>query len=244
MELFASLEELAARAVERCRPYATNFLSAEDLEKGLAFARKRGLFCSAQGGTETCERARLVLLPNEWFTVRREDFIRALRIRVNDGAAYSHRDYLGSIMALGIERDTVGDIMPEEGGALVYVLPTVAEYLLLNLQTVSRTGCRVSECELDAAVSVEDHFDEVSVSVSSLRCDCVASALFHLSRETCATMIERGLLRIDGDVCLKPDRRLGLPSRLSLKGYGMAVAESCGGVSRKGKLRLTGRRFR
>ena len=53
MELFSNLEELAARAVERGRPYATNFLAAEELEKALAFARKRGIFCSAQGGTET-----------------------------------------------------------------------------------------------------------------------------------------------------------------------------------------------
>ena len=244
MELFSNLEELAARAVERGRPYATNFLAAEELEKALAFARKRGIFCSAQGGTETCERARLVLLPDEWFAVRPEDFVRALRIAVNDGARYSHRDYLGSIMALGIERDTVGDIIPAEGGAIVYVLPTVAEYLLLNLQTVSRTGCRVAACGLDAETAPGADCECVSVSVSSLRCDCVASALFHLSREACAAMIERGLLRINGEVCLKPDRRLELPARLALKGHGMAVAEECGGTSRKGKLRLSARILR
>lgn len=244
MELFSNLEELATRAVERGRPYATNFLSAEDSEKALAFARKRGLCCSARGGTETCERVRLVFLPNEWFAVRTEDFIRALRITVNDGVRYSHRDYLGSMMALGIERDTVGDILPAEGGAVVYVMPTVAEYLLLNLRTVSRTGCRVSECGLDAETERETDAESVCVSVSSLRCDCVASALFRLSRETCAAMIERGLLRIDGEVCLKPDRRLELPARLAFKGHGMAVAEECGGVSRKGKFRLSARLFR
>ena len=244
MEFFSNLEELAVRAEERGRPFATGFLAQEDLESALRFAAKRGFFVRAEGGRENCERARLLLLPDEWYEARAEDFISALQIAVNDGRRYSHRDYLGSIMALGIERDTVGDILPSEGGANVYVLPTIAEYLALNLKSISRTGCAVTEIALGASVQEQKDFEEIGVSVSSLRCDCLASALFHVGREACAAMIERGLLRINGEVCMKPDRKCELPARLALKGYGMAVAEESTGTSRKGKLRLTAKIYR
>ena len=57
----------------------------------------------------------------------------------------SHRDILGSLMALGIKRETVGDILIEEGRAVVFVCGDVKEYILNQVEKIGRVGVDMTE---------------------------------------------------------------------------------------------------
>lgn len=238
MDIRDTVEELCERAQKRDRPFFTPFVSAEDAERALAIARVQGLELALLGGRENAERVRICALPSAYFSVSEESAVRALYLRAHDGKKYSHRDYLGSLMSLGIERDVIGDILPVEGGAYLFTVPEMADYLVQNIDGVSRTGCTATAVGLEDVVCEEGETEEVTVSVTSLRVDCVVCALFHLSREQALTLIERGLLRVNGEICLKPERRLTLPCRLVLRGFGMAEAAEELGASKRGKLRL------
>lgn len=57
----------------------------------------------------------------------------------------SHRDYLGALMNLGIERSTIGDILPGEGEAFLFCQDTIAEFICDNLEQIRHTHVR---CEV------------------------------------------------------------------------------------------------
>lgn len=60
----------------------------------------------------------------------------------------THRDYLGAILNLGIERAKIGDILPMDGDALVFVHDDMTGFIQEQLVRVRHTSVTVSEVPL------------------------------------------------------------------------------------------------
>ncbi len=60
----------------------------------------------------------------------------------------THRDFLGSLMSLGIERETVGDILVEDGRAVVFVKAELSDYVKSQISKVGRVGVKVDDADL------------------------------------------------------------------------------------------------
>ena len=236
-DLREKLNDLAARAFRTGRPCASEFVSVERAEE----ARIR-LPYVLLGGVSAPERALFVALPDADFPLRTEDFLGALRIVVNDGADYSHRDYLGSILSLGIKREGVGDIVLGAGCAYVITTPPLAKFIRENLAAVSRTGCKCLSVAPDTVPEPERRPEQVTVSVSSERLDCLLSAVFGLSRGDAKALVERGLCTVNRLTVQKSEKLLEAGDAVTLRGYGRFVLEARIGQSKKGKARYTGAR--
>ena len=232
-ELVSLLSERSERAFRTGKPNVTPFLRAEEVRAAGIRAPYR-LF----GGAPDAERAVFVALPEESFPVREEDFVRAVSVTVNDKNTYSHRDYLGSILSLGVRRDCVGDLLVTEGGCWVCTTPAVAAFLADELKSVSRTGCRCRLAGLsERPVSVREE-QSGTVSVSSCRLDGLIAAVFGLSRNDAKSLVEKGLCSVNGAVCEKGERSLSQGDAVSLRGYGKFALGEAEGISRKGKMRF------
>ncbi len=226
-------------------PTATRFLSprertlAEDAVR-LAGAASR---CAFFGGWEDAERTVALLFP-DWMDAADAAAaapIALLRAEKSPADTLSHRDYLGSLMGLQIERAMVGDILVHDAGADLFVLREAAEFLLLHFDRVGRRRITLSEIPLSELRRAETAETSGEGSVASLRLDSVAALIFGLPRAQAQEAVAHGSVYLNGRVCLKPDHEIAAGDRLTLRGKGRARVESLGGMSRKGRqfLRFT-----
>lgn len=190
------------------------------------------------GGYPGAERQIACFLP-DWMepeALDPADFLCALEVHARFGAP-GHRDVLGAALALGIEREWLGDILVDGERAWLYCLPSVKEHLLLSLTKVGRWGVRTRELPLaDVPVPIRER-EQLRFSVSSPRLDAVCAGLFRLSRATAAGAVAQGLVQLNDQECLKPDAQIRSGDVLSLRGKGKGTITRVGdGQSRKGRL--------
>jgi RNA-binding protein YlmH len=227
-----------------------DFLSPEEQSSASGFFRRnasQGAFL--YGGYDEAERRMPVFMPDytgvsdedsliEYFrTYPDECPIRVLEISIPavEKTAPGHRDYLGSLMGLGIKREKVGDIIVGPRGAQILVSEDMAEYLKDSLSSVGRVTVTTAITDITGLTPAEVKKEEREYNVSSPRLDNVVSAVFSLSRKTATEAITKGLVFVDGIQVMKPDRQMKDGEKLVLRGKGKAIYEGVSGTSRKGK---------
>ena len=193
------------------------------------------------GGFDDADRTIAAFGSNEWEEPVYP--IRALNVVPTSKKAYSHRDYLGSILALGIDRELTGDIVITENGACVFVLEDIAEFISINLMRVANATVKISFEDNPGAVVSGKQFKETSVTVSSLRFDCVLSAAANKSRSISAQLIEEGLATVNYEVIKNTSHQIKDGDIISLRGYGKVIAQTDGMTTKKGRIHLNLKKY-
>ncbi len=155
----------------------------------------------------------------------------------------THRDYLGALMNLGIERECTGDIRMLKGdhtGALIYVRTDMADYIADNLTKVKHTvmTCRrmsLSELKEQGYTGVQE-YEELSVNVASERVDAVISAVFRAARQKAADTINAERVYINGRIVSSAGKNLKAGDKVSVRGAGKFIYDGISGTSKKGRL--------
>lgn len=199
------------------------------------------------GGYDEAERCVLLFYPDYW----EEDDAKApenvpiclIRAKKSPADTLSHRDYLGSLMGLGIQRECVGDILVTEEGAELLVLADMAEFILTHYEKAGRKRLRLSQEPLEHLHTAKEDSRTVRASVASLRLDGVLAAAFGLSRSEAATQIRKGLVYQNFRLSSKADHEVAAGDVLNIRGKGKAEITEIGGQSRKGRIFLEIRRF-
>ena len=234
--LIAHMEDLAEKAL-KISYTASRFLTPTEAKSISGhFAHRRGITLSFEGGYEGAERTRAVFHNQDWGGYDRAGLLAALKIEYRPQDILGHRDILGALMALGMERDTIGDITAGEGYATLVCLPELGRYIAENLTKAGRVGISVSEISLDELPVKQENLTEKTDTVASLRLDAVMCAAFGLSRTKAAELIAAGLVQLDYQVCLQPAKEVKEGAVISIRGLGRAKLLETGGVSRKGRL--------
>ena len=156
-------------------------------------------------------------------------------------AALTHRDYLGALLALGIERDTLGDILVAEGAAQLICLSETAAVIQEQLTSVGR--CKVYTQVISAVTFQEHRWQEEIVNVSSLRLDAVVAAAFRISRSEAVQAIERELVTVSGVTVSKCSAMLTEGDRLSLRGKGKVRYDGIVRETKKERLNIRLQRY-
>ena len=147
----------------------------------------------------------------------------------------THRDYLGALMNIGIERDCVGDIYTDGKIAYAYIKDGLEEEIKSSLKKVKHTDVKIEEVNpFDCPLA--PHFEEVTGSVSSLRLDSILSFAFHLSREKAKNYIDGDLVSVNGVVSHSATMSLKRGDRISCASKGKFVYQGEIKTSRKGRL--------
>ncbi len=197
------------------------------------------------GGHEQAERCIALFFP-EFMNAEEilqseletDELIVCLEIEPKSGRfakTLGHRDFLGALIGLGIERDQVGDILLEGNKAYAFVLSKMGDYIIESLSSVGSENVRVSRIPCrDCPASV--HFEERIFTVSSLRLDLIVAGAFHLSRETAQKAIAGELVKIDSTEHPENATSLKGGERISLRGKGKIIFVGSQGESKKGKI--------
>ena len=163
-----------------------------------------------------------------------ENPIEILRVSVPKGSkVLTHRDYLGSILSLGIDRNVTGDIIVRDDGADIIILKNMEEFLLSHYDQAGhvhlKTEIRPIE-ELDLGkINTSIKHD----TIASARLDNIVGSAFNLSRTKAQDAITAGLVFVDGLQCTKPDKELFENSKVVLRGKGKIMLKEIGQKSRK-----------
>lgn len=190
------------------------------------------------GGYEDAERGVYLFYPDymDEESAKLASPVALLRAHKSRGDTLTHRDYLGALMGLQIERAVVGDILVHEEGADILVLEDMADFVLMHFAKAGRKNISLTREEignLKAAVTVEKRG---SGSVASPRLDSIAALAFGISRADAQEKVEKGLVFVNNAPCLKPEHQAGEGDRITIRGMGRARIEAFGGTSRKGRL--------
>ena len=218
------------------------------------------------GGYADAERCIPVFLPEyiEWsgdyddVPWDLKELVSVIRVSApKGGRRLSHRDYLGSLLSLGIDRSVTGDILVREDssggssdgmhggsggpgiGADIIVMSDMAEFIEMNYTKAGRTDLSVSRHSIDELYIGEIKTVKKRDTVASLRLDSVVSSAFSLSRAKAAEQIRRGLVSVNSMEAVKPDMEIDEGDKIVLRGSGKALLSEVGGRSRKDRIVVT-----
>lgn len=237
----AKVLDRAEQAERRSVPAATDFLSPQQRARALNLLRLAGVSETSyvlHGGYEGAERQVLLFLPDWLEPENAEPPIRCLRASFREEDKLTHRDFLGSLMGLGIVREKVGDILVAPDSADLLVLEGVADFLLQSWTSAGRAKLRVTAIEPDNLHIPTVQRRELRDTVSSLRLDAVAASGFRLARGKAAALIESGKVQLNWRECVKPDKLLEAGDVVSARGFGKFELSEVGGLTRKGRISI------
>ncbi len=214
------------------------FLNQAQIYKADLILKKSGEPYCFWGGYEDAERKILcigVFSPDDVP-------VSTIEFRFRECDKLGHRDFLGSFMSLGIERDTIGDILIEDGYAVAFVRESVADYICGQVFKIGRVGVKPSLAKPDHLPKSEDTANKTLI-VSSLRADAVISAFTGLSRERVKQLIKKELAFINYSPCKSISSSLKEGDVVSVRKYGKFIFEEVLGVTGKGRLKITVKYF-
>ena len=201
--------------------------------------------CFFFGGFLNAERRMFAALPQ--YVVEPFDAfpISVLKIEYRKSDVLSHRDFLGSFMATGITRDSIGDICIGEGLTLVFVTNEIAVYLAEQISKIGRVGVKIEITDVNSIGDFLNNPKTVSLNftVSSFRLDAVLSGLVGCSRTKAESFIKEGLVFVNSFEVTKVTKTVKVGDFITLRGTGKFLITDCNGVSRKGREIITAEKY-
>lgn len=191
--------------------------------------------CRLLGGYDGAERCVAILLPEENYLLEDEE-IPFVPLKIEYPVQVGHRDILGSILGLGVERNAVGDILVFKSDCYVFIMKDIAHYVEQNLVKVGRQNISIKEVGFDEVCVPEVKTEEINTTVASLRLDCIIAEGFRLSRETAKAAVEKQIVQLNHRIIGTPSQNVKENDVISLRGKGKIILESVSGESKKGRI--------
>lgn len=191
--------------------------------------------CRLLGGYDGAERCVAILLPEENYLLEDEE-IPFVPLKIEYPVQVGHRDILGSILGLGVERNAVGDILVFKSDCYVFIMKDIAHYVEQNLVNVGRQNISIKEVGFDEVCVPEVKTEEINTTVASLRLDCIIAEGFRLSRETAKAAVEKQIVQLNHRIIGTPSQNVKENDVISLRGKGKIILESVSGESKKGRI--------
>lgn len=232
----------------------TQFLDLKQRQSVISIEKEHSsdVFTYYYGGFDDAERVVAVFIPtffqfddlNEFFNENQdENPLTAIKITKDKFSTLGHRDYLGSLMGLGIKREMIGDIIVDDSGCYIICMKSISLYIMQNLEKIGRSTAKMTEVGLSEISNETANIEELFLSVSSLRLDNIIGSVFNLSRNSASEKIVGGIVYVNGEQKLKNDFRVEKGDKIVLRGKGKAVVYEIVGESRKGKIQLKIHRY-
>ena len=264
--LCAKAEDAFARA--KGDLVSTAFLNPAEQYFLSRFLRERGLSSRAVffGGAPGAQRKKLFACPEyladiafdgDLYTAAtsflgEDAFGDVCPLKISGGGFrdFSHRDYLGGILALGLDRSAIGDIAPiDDFSAYIFVSRKVANFLVegdfreSGGIRIAKDRVKITRTTLPEGYRIEQKYLPVTDTVASERLDCIVAALCNLSRESAKEKILCGEVEHNYDTATEISVSVNASDHISVRGVGKFLIESVADPTKKGRLRLVAKRF-
>ena len=198
----------------------------------------------AFGGYDLAERQMIAFLPDallyEYEYPIQAVVLRPLNTRFAE--ELSHRDYLGSVMNLGVERSKFGDIIVRDGEAVIFLCEEIVDYIIRNLTRIRHTAVQCERVDVKD-ISYTPAFAELKGTVPSVRLDTVLSVAFPMSRSKLTAYITAGKVFVNGKLITSNGYRLEKGNLISVRGLGRISYEGILSETKKGRYFVSVRKY-
>jgi len=225
----ARLEEIAMQCDY---PYYFDFLDPHHQALAETYLKNKPVSYLLWGGFEEAERQMLCIYPDY---MDEEDLfwpIRLCRIPINFSC--SHRHVLGALMALGIERDCIGDILIDDDFVQFLFVERLESFIDFSFTELKGRGIQKSFGETSQLIPIAVQVKEMRIVAASLRADGIIGKVWGMSRADAQRAIKQQRLKINGKPVIKDAHPIALGDVLSLRGKGKACVAGLEGKTKKG----------
>lgn len=256
MESFDSVEIRAEDLIRRCeKQYTaqfTHFLTSEEQEKVKRIAFQHpDVFVLFVGGFANAERCVAGFFHRDIYDETDVEGLAELaeieyvEIMGSGFVNINHRDVLGSLMSLGIKRETLGDIIVSDDArsAYVAVISGMGEYLCLGLERVARDKVRVSVTDAGRVPEKKQKFSDMSLTLASVRIDAALSGVLGISRDKAKKLVASGRVAVNHTVILNSDKEFSQGDIITVKGEGKFLVDAFLGLTAKNRYRIVFRKY-
>ncbi|RFE02572.1 S4 domain protein [Streptococcus parauberis] len=219
----------------------TDFLNPRqiDILKSLVAPTKLQTFSSNDYyGTEY---GRVIIAP-AYYQFDQNDFELDL-LEINYNAKFNqlrHSQILGTLInELGIKRESMGDILVEEGYGQLMISHHLLNYFLGNISKIGRASVTLKKIPINQLIKEANEMTSTDILVSSLRIDLIMASVIKMSRSQAMKFIESEKVKVNYRKVTRTSDNLALGDMISVRGYGRFKIESDNGLSKNGKIKLT-----
>ena len=220
-------------------PSFLGFLNEGEFSVCKTYLERERIKYSYYGGYSEADRVYIAILP-DWADETDYPFS-CLKFTYKKEYSLTHRDFLGALMSLGIEREKIGDILVNKGVAFVFVSDSIVKYCIDNITKVGSIGVKIEVT--DEKVIFDIKFEELNKTIASNRADCVIGAVCNFSREKAKEFILSGNLIVNHTICESITKEINNGDVLSVRKFGKFIVCSIDEKTKKGRLKLSLKKY-
>lgn len=191
------------------------------------------------GGYDGAERTIACLSSPDTYETDYSYPISAIKVTAKSKKVFSHRDYLGSLMSLGIKRELLGDIVLSDTYAVVFCHEEICDFLTMNLTSIGKNSVEATAVSNDSLNLGPRQYKEKNATVSSLRLDCVLSAATGKSRSASSELVSKGLTQVNYEYAKSPSAQISDGDIISVRGFGKMIVSTNHTLTKKGRYHIT-----
>ena len=222
----------------------TNFLNMQEIDLIEVFLKKIKFSNYIMwGGYNSAERKVLIVFPEKYniYMVEKNytKIMSVIRIKLpNENCGkYNHRNYLGGIVKIGIEREKIGDILVDNNGADIIALNEACPFLMQELPMLKRfEKSNITNEKIEKLNQVEVNKEEIKIIVPSLRIDNFVSDLARTSRNKALEILKSERVFVNGKLETKNSKQIKENDILTIRGKGRFVIKEIAGSTRSGRI--------
>lgn len=206
--------------------------------------------CFYTGGFEEAERKILIIYPEKLehivHNINLNEYIKSIRIELPNElyGEYVHKNYLGGLMKLGISREKIGDILVNDSGADILVMPEMLKFLTTNIPSLTRfSKSKIEQINLEELKEVKIKTQNVKIIVASMRIDNIVSELVKCSRGKANKLLEEERVLLNHEIIQKSSKEVKENDIVTIRGKGRFIIKSMIGNSKKRRLFLEVEKF-
>ena len=236
----ARVNDLAELADKTSSPQFFGFLTEEEYSNSIKILKNRFRHCY-YGGYDDAERTMLCLMP-DW--CESPNFpITAVTFSYNSNYNLTHRDFLGALMSLGITRESVGDILVESGRTVVFLKNQIVNFVITQISKVGSVGVNL-KLGFSEPLPQKGVLVSCTDTVSSMRLDCVVSAVCGVSRNSATELIEASKVSVNSVFVEKTTKTINEGDTLTVRGKGKIFIVSASEHTKKGRIVLNYNKYK
>ena len=154
-----------------------------------------------------------------------------------NGKKPNHRDYLGALMSLGIERKLIGDLLVDEHGMSLICMASIGDFIMDQIVSIGRNTVHLKEIsKADFERLNQQTYNHIMGTVASLRLDNILKLGTGLSRQKSVHYIQMGRVFINSKEVTQTSMIVKVKDIISIRGVGKMRLESIGKITKKNRI--------
>lgn len=239
------LAELSGLAYTRGIVTFSDFLNLNELN--ILHTTPKDMFSAkyeTYGGYDLSERQMVAFLPDALYYEYHfpMTLVEITPVHTRFSEELAHRDFLGALMNLGIERSKMGDIIVDEGCAVLIIKEEMARYVISQLTRIRHTAVQAVQRQ-GAGIEYHPRYEEITGNVASVRLDTVLSTAYPLSRSKITAYIAGAKVFVNGKLITNNGYHLKEDDVISVRGMGRISYHGILSETKKGRYMVSVRKY-